>query len=102
MRKRWLAKRVAELFLVVSVMLIVTTQFVHPTVASTLDPVARRDAPVALEKLLALAVPTLIVWLLMFFRGADVSARRVVVSVGETRPSRGRRTRAPPRRPAPS
>ena len=65
-RKRWLLKRVLELAVVLSVMLLLVTQFVAPTVRATMEPVKKRKLGTLLERLMALAIPTLFVWILMF------------------------------------
>ena len=66
MRRRWLLKRFAELAVVLSAMLLLVTQFVAPTVRGTLEPFERLDVASLVERLMALAVPTLFVWILMF------------------------------------
>ena len=59
-------KRVLELAAVVSVMLLLVTQFVAPTVRGTVAPVDDLAVAVLVERVMALAVPTLFVWILMF------------------------------------
>ena len=66
MRRRWLLKRFAELAVVLSAMLLLVTQFVAPTVRGTLEPFERLDVASLVERLMALAIPTLFVWILMF------------------------------------
>ncbi|KAJ8599368.1 hypothetical protein CTAYLR_007027 [Chrysophaeum taylorii] len=62
-RKRWLSKRIFELLVVVALMVLIVTQFVAPTVLS----VRALDNPaVVLERLFALAIPNIGVWLLVF------------------------------------
>ena len=65
-RSAWLLKRCGELFLVVSAMLLITTQFVHPTVQRSYESINNKDAWSFVERLLALAIPSLFVWVLMF------------------------------------
>lgn len=65
-RKRWLAKRLFELAVVATLMLLIVTQFVAPTVESSLSKVGDLDLPQLLERLLALAIPNIAVWLLLF------------------------------------
>lgn len=65
-RKVWLVKRCGELFLVVSAMLLLVTQFVHPTVQRSTQAIEARDPLSFVERLLALAIPSLFVWVLMF------------------------------------
>lgn len=65
-RRRWLLKRFAELAVVLSAMLLLVTQFVAPTVRGTLEPFERLDVASLVERLMALAIPTLFVWILMF------------------------------------
>ena len=66
MRRLWLLKRFAELAVVLSAMLLLVTQFVAPTVRGTLEPFERLDVASLVERLMALAIPTLFVWILMF------------------------------------
>ena len=47
-------------------MLLITTQFVHPTVQRSFDAINDKDAWSFVERLLALAIPSLFVWVLMF------------------------------------
>ena len=48
-------------------MLLITTQFVHPTVQRSYESINNKDAWSFVERLLlALAIPSLFVWVLMF------------------------------------
>ncbi|KAJ1456715.1 MBOAT, membrane-bound O-acyltransferase family-domain-containing protein [Pelagophyceae sp. CCMP2097] len=65
-RRAWLAKRCLELALVLAVMALVVTQLVLPKVAASYAPVDSGDVADVFGSVLALAVPSLSVWMLMF------------------------------------
>lgn len=63
-RKRWLAKRIMELATVATLMILITTQFVAPTVEQV--DLENSAFSQLFERLLALAIPNIVVWLLLF------------------------------------
>lgn len=66
-RKRWLLKRVFEMLLVCSLMVIILEQFLVPTIRNASKPMKEMNIPRLIERLLKLAIPSLIIWLLMFY-----------------------------------
>jgi len=66
-RKKWLAKRVLELVVCMSLMFIMTEQFVVPTLNNAVAPIRELHFMKLLERLLKLAVPNVYLWLCMFY-----------------------------------
>ena len=68
-RKRWLVKRLIELVVSLSLMVILVQQYMFPLVEATIPLIADTNVSiwVLLEKHLRLSLPNLYVWLLMFF-----------------------------------
>ena len=68
-RKRWLLKRLIELLLSVSLMVILMEQYIAPLLRNTIPIVTAEEINyfALLERLLKLSLPNLYLWLLMFF-----------------------------------
>ena len=66
-RKRWLLKRFLELGVCIALMLVSHFQFVRPTLENAKDAIRNKNAMKLLERLLKLAIPSLITWLLLFY-----------------------------------
>jgi hypothetical protein len=66
-RKRWLARRVAELLIGVGLALVIVDQYMAPACANSLKPIAELDALRMAERVLKLALPNLYVWLVIFY-----------------------------------
>ena len=66
-RKRWLLKRFGELLLCIALMFVAHFQFVRPTLENAKEAIRNKNAIKLLERLLKLAIPSLITWLLLFY-----------------------------------
>ena len=66
-RKRWLLKRFLELGVCIALMLVSHFQFVRPTLENAKDAIRNKNVMKLLERLLKLAIPSLITWLLLFY-----------------------------------
>ena len=66
-RKRWLLKRFLELGVCIALMFVSHFQFVRPTLENAKDAIRNKNVMKLLERLLKLAIPSLITWLLLFY-----------------------------------
>ncbi len=66
-RRTWLLKRVLELICVLALMFVVQFQFIAPTLDNARVAIKNGDTMRLLERVLKLAIPSLICWLLMFY-----------------------------------
>ena len=68
-RLGWLLRRIGELAISLSLMIVLTQQYVYPLVLSTLPLLGNPETSIwqLLERHLRLAIPSLYVWLLMFY-----------------------------------
>lgn len=62
----WIGRQVAKLVVFSSLLLFIINQYVNPTVANSPHPLAG-SAPRVIERVLKLSIPTLYVWLCMFY-----------------------------------
>lgn len=66
-RKRFLAKRIVEMIFLSGLMLSLIQQWVIPTVQNSIVPFQESNVSKIVERLLKLAVPNLLIWLLFFY-----------------------------------
>lgn len=66
-RKRFLIKRVLEMFFLLQLILCLIQQWIVPTINNSLKPLQDMDYSRMLERLLKLAVPNHFIWLLFFY-----------------------------------
>jgi len=66
-RLRRVMKRALSLFFLVSLMLFITEQYIEPAIDNSIKPLQEMDWLRMLERVLKLAIPTLVYWLVMFY-----------------------------------
>lgn len=66
-RKRFLLKRLLEVMLLLQLMLCLFQQWITPSVKNSLIPFSNMDVMKATERLLKLAIPNHLVWLIFFY-----------------------------------
>lgn len=66
-RKKWLAKRLLELLLVMAMSSVIAEQFVGPTLKKAALPVLSLDIPNIILAVLKISVPNVYLWLFMFY-----------------------------------
>jgi len=66
-RKRWFLRRCMELLVCVALMGILIEQYIYPACLNSLQPIQKGDILRTLERILAVAVPLLGFWLVMFY-----------------------------------
>jgi diacylglycerol O-acyltransferase-1 len=67
MRPHMLMKRVAVLIFLAPPMVFITKQFIEPTIDSSMKHLHEMDVLAMLERVLKLGIPTLMIWLMMFY-----------------------------------
>ncbi|KDD76294.1 hypothetical protein H632_c280p1, partial [Helicosporidium sp. ATCC 50920] len=71
-RTRWLARRLAALFVLLTVMAFFVEQYIGPSIDSSLQPMQDMDWLRMAERVLKLSLPTLYLWLAMFVALFDI------------------------------
>ncbi|KAJ7360634.1 Diacylglycerol O-acyltransferase 1 [Desmophyllum pertusum] len=66
-RKRFLLRRISEFFFLVGIIIGAIQQWIVPTVKNSLKPIQDMDFARGLERLMKLAVPNHLIWLLFFY-----------------------------------
>ncbi|KXJ26861.1 Diacylglycerol O-acyltransferase 1 [Exaiptasia diaphana] len=66
-RKRFLIRRVVELFFLLGIMGAVVQQWMVPTIKNSLKPIQEMDIFRAVERIMKLAIPNHFLWLLFFY-----------------------------------
>nr|QNL10710.1 acyl-CoA: diacylglycerol acyltransferase [Haematococcus lacustris] len=66
-RKKWLARRVGELVVMLTVLSLIVAQYVQPAVANSMGPLMQMDWLHIVERVLKLALPNMYCWLVMFY-----------------------------------
>ncbi|KAG8201532.1 hypothetical protein JTE90_011207 [Oedothorax gibbosus] len=66
-RKRFLIKRLLEMFFLLQLILCLMQQWISPTITNSLKPLEEMDYSRMLERLLKLAIPNHFIWLLFFY-----------------------------------
>lgn len=66
-RKKWLARRIAEFLFFAGLMIFMAEQYIRPLVVNAVPLFAERNVIGIIERLMKLTVPMIILWLLMFY-----------------------------------
>ncbi|XP_048738315.1 diacylglycerol O-acyltransferase 1-like isoform X2 [Ostrea edulis] len=66
-RKRFLLKRIVEMMFLAQLMTGLVQQWIIPTVNNSLKPLTDMEIPLVIERLLKLAVPNHLIWLIFFY-----------------------------------
>nr|QID75817.1 diacylglycerol cyltransferase [Dunaliella salina] len=66
-RKRWLARRVAELVLMLTLLSLLLQQYMIPAISNSMSPMRTMDWPRLCERVLKLALPNIYCWLVSFY-----------------------------------
>lgn len=66
-RKRFLLRRLAEFFFIIGIVIGAFQQWIVPTVKNSMKPIQEMDVGRGLERLMKLAVPNHLLWLLFFY-----------------------------------
>ncbi|XP_058971297.2 diacylglycerol O-acyltransferase 1 [Pocillopora verrucosa] len=66
-RKRFLLRRLAEFFFIIGIVIGAFQQWIVPTVKNSMKPIQEMDVGRGLERIMKLAVPNHLLWLLFFY-----------------------------------
>lgn len=66
-RKGWVAKRLFQFIVCLSLMAVIMEQFLVPTMMHSTQPLRDANFPKIMERLMKTAIPSLMLWLLMFW-----------------------------------